>query len=402
MGSRRVKLTKCEAGGKSGRRAAGWCLVLLLAACSRSPVDELPAPDHRTTSGAVVLHNLNGQIERWQAAGWEALREEQRTGLIDALLLRFRLRLMVADLQAAETLSGQWVQAHGDTPAAAISRIRVLQLQHRSRDVQPLLQGLAGLPLTPEDANTLDRLRCADALARGDYAMAWACAESAARETPDFRTLSALALVLSALDRPALAAQTLDCAWSHLSGPSPLPLAWWYAQQAGHWDAQARGDAARAAFDRAASLLPEHLGVSRERALLLHAQGDVADAVASMRAVARASGDSDAWAWLAQWTGRAADRAAAETRFAADLAAFPAAFRVHAAEFALGIGQLDQAQALAAAAVADAATISHLQLLLDVVRQRGDAAAAQQLAAQIEATQRAVGPLAAPDCSNRP
>ena len=401
MGSSRMTLTKCKAGGKSGRRAACWGVLLLLAACSGSPGDPVPAPDFRTTSGAVVLHNLNGQIERWQAAGWKALRTEPRTALSEALLLRFRLRLDVADLQMAETLSGQWVQSDRDTPAAMLSRIRVLQLQHRNRDSQAVFQQLAGLALTPEEADTLDRLRCADALGRGDYPAAWACAESAARAQPDFQTLSAVALVFSALDRPALAAQTLDCAWAHLTGPSPLPLAWWYAQQAGHWDALGRGAAARAAFDRAFVLLPEHLGVVRERALLLHAQGDTADAVATMRAVARASSDSDAWAWLAQWTGRAADHDMAEARFADDLDALPEAFRLHAAEFALGTGQLDQAQALAAAAVADAPTISHLQLRLEVARRRGDAEAAKQAEARIEAAQRAVGPLASPDCSSR-
>lgn len=402
MRSPTATLTKCKQVGKSIRRTATVAVLVagcaLATACDRGSDQAASPVPPRTTDGKVFLHNLNGQIARWQATGLDGLRDVQRTAWIDALLLRFRLRLNPSDLRAAEQVSADWLAKDPGAVPAMLARVRTLQVQHRTRDAAELLDALDQAATDPAHRRELARLRCAQSLARGEYAWAVRCAAAAVRTSPGFDSWAVVAIVYGNLERPDDAAHALVCARPLLRGPSPVPLVWWHAQMAGVHHDRGQEAAARAAFERALDRMPQHLGVAREHALLLHAAGEQAAAVQAMRTVAQASGDPDALAWLALWTGQDADRRVATATYDTLMQDFPEAFRFHAAEFALESGDIGTALDLAQAAVADAPTISNLRFLQSTAHLAGRAEQAARARARIDATLDAVADQHPPRC----
>jgi tetratricopeptide (TPR) repeat protein len=296
-----------------------------------------------TTSGAIALVNLQGQIDGLELqAARGRLAVAQRADLIDLLSLRGHVLGRIADYECAAELAEQFVC---DAPAdglAFLARARMRATFHC------FSEALADLDMAERlgwDRTGLDAERAAIFQALGRYNEALALCRNAVERQPDFATLGALAVLQAERGEFAEAERLFTEGRRRYQGVSPFPVAQLDFQHGLMWLELGDLHAARAWFDAAQDRLPVYAPVLGHLAEVDAALGEPEAAISRLRPLAAASDDPEyagLLAGLLNKTGQADEarrwRSQAAARYDELVARHPAAFADHAAEFWLTSG----------------------------------------------------------------
>jgi tetratricopeptide (TPR) repeat protein len=299
--------------------------------------------DVATTSGAIALANLEAQIgslDMRATAG--RLTVAGRASLVELLLLRGYLLSSIADYERALALAGQLVRQEPREAISWLMRARARATLHYFEDA---LSDLDAAKRLGADRDTLDAERAAivQALGRSDEALV--LRRKAVDERADFAALGALA-VLQAERREFAEADLLFALGRQLyQGVAPFPIAMLDFQRGLMWLEWGDLEAARAWFQAACCRVPAYAAALGHLAEVDIAEGQRAAAIERLRPLAACADDPEYAALLAgvlSEAGQAEEARTWRTRAAARydelVAAHPAAFADHAAEFWLTVG----------------------------------------------------------------
>jgi tetratricopeptide (TPR) repeat protein len=354
----------------------------------RSP---LSPTELRTTSGAIALANLQGQIDgEERLATYGPLTVKQRAGIIELIGMRGQFLGSIADYEQAEELANQLVRERPTDGASYVARAKARATFHRFTEALADLDEAErfGVPRARNDAT-----RAAILQATGHYDEALTILRAAADARPDITTLAAEASVYADRGDVDAAERLFVEAQYHYRDVSPFPVAWLYFQQGLMWMREGDLERARALFAAAHERSPEYAAAQGHLAEVDAALGDRDTAIALLRPLAERSDDPDYAAQLARIladAGRPDDarewRAAAARHYDELVARHPEAFADHAAEFWLYAGG-DPAKAVSLAQrnLANRATPRAYELVLQTSVAAGNASVACDAAHQVQA-----------------
>jgi tetratricopeptide (TPR) repeat protein len=359
-----------------------------LSAGRRSPLS--PA-ELRTTTGAIALANLQGQIEGEEHLGiYGPLTVKQRAGIIELIGMRGQFLGSIADYEQAEALANQLVRERPADGASYVARAKTRATFHRFPEALADLDEAERLGV-PRARN--DKPRAAILQATGRYDEALAIRRAAAEIRPDIASLAAEATVYADRGDVDAAERLFVEAQYHYRDVSPFPVAWLYFQQGLMWMREGDLERARGLFAAAHERCPEYAAAQGHLAEVEAALGDREHAIALLRPLAQAADDPDYAAQLARIytdAGRPEEarpwRAAAARRYDELVARHPEAFADHAAEFWLYAGgDPAKASALAERNLANRSTPRAYELALQTAVAAGDAPTACDLASHTQA-----------------
>jgi hypothetical protein len=335
---------------------------------------ELPTTDHE-----IAIGNLQSQID---AAERRLAQAPQTVPAMKTLIGLYAMRAQflgqLADYDRALDLGERLVKQAPTDPDAYAARAGARSSLHLFKEA------LADLDEAEHQGARNDVLAGARAgiyQALGRYDDAYAIRERKAREWPTTASLGALATLEVAKHDNEAAERLFVEAQDKFSDVSPFPLAWLYMQQGLMWEDA--GDFARAhdLFGAARERLPEYAPATGHLASVEELMpGGHERAIALLRPLVDRSDDPEYAGQLS--TLLAADpatraeadalRARAASRYAALLAAHPAAFADHAARFWLGAGaDAKQALELAQKNLAQRQTAEAYVLVIDAALAAG-------------------------------
>ena len=383
-------------------------LAVLLGGCAGAPV---PAPktaapssatdyfalrypltpeQRATTSSGIYLGNLNARIEVLDAQLQRAGDASVRGNLAGALLLRFRILGRLADGERALDLAAAAAAAAPDIPDLQLVNAAALSAFHRFADAE---QALTRAQAAGAAEQNLKSVRRDLWMAQGHYDRLHEDFEHSDEPVADFYELAHradLRLMQGDLDG---ASRWYRTAQDFYQDVDPLPLAWLYSQQGiallrhGHY-AQAR-----TFFAAAHQRLPEYALATEHLAECEWKLGNVEAARELYRAVIAQTDNPEFMAALADLEDAADNTSIAATErdnaragYRGLLARHRAAYAQHAAEFMLGIGENDEALALARENIELRQDIGSLILLARSAEAAGEHGEACAAAARAQAT----------------
>lgn len=335
-------------------RSAAWVLALVAttgcqaapqAGPANEPHDSQATAPSGLTDGAVALVNLDAQLEGAEHA---LLRNPDDAGArataVGLLLARATFRGRLADLERAALLARAPTDPR-DADALLLQASVHLAL-HRFALAEAALDAVDRLD--PRGLTAPQRVTLL--AATGRLAPALTAARALAAAAPSTEHLGTVAILRAQAD-DASAPALFDDARRAYRNVSPFPLAWLAFQEGVAREALGDGDGARAAYQRAARLVPGYPAAIAHRAAL---EADPSVAIALLEPLTRSSDDPEYAAQLASLfavTRRGAEaaalRAQARVRYEALLARAPEAFADHAARFFLEVGETGRALELA-------------------------------------------------------
>jgi hypothetical protein len=296
-----------------------------------------------TTGGAIALANLETQIASLEARmATGRLGVAGLTSLVELLLLRGQLLSRIADYERALTLAGQLVRQE---PREAISWLMRARARATLHEFEDALSDLDAAKCLGADRDTLDAERAAivQALGRSDEALV--LRRKAVDERADFAALGALAVLQVERREFAEADLLFALGRRRYQGVAPFPIAMLDFQRGLMWLERGDLEAARAWFQAACCRVPAYAAALGHLAEVDIAEGRRATAVERLRPLAACADDPEYAALLAgvlSDAGQAEEarawRARAAARYDELVAAHPAAFADHAAEFWLTVG----------------------------------------------------------------
>jgi tetratricopeptide (TPR) repeat protein len=336
---------------------------MLLASCNGSPGVGRVEPPHATTSSAIAIANLDGELEQ----------RGQDEGVEELLLARARF---LGDYDALDRAS---VIAEGrfQTGEQLLRRARVRSAVHRFADA---LVDLAAAEDAGANREACAALRASILVATGRASEVVSQLEADLLRRPGFSARSALAGAYAAVGRLDEADRMYADALADLHTTSPFPYAWLYLARATMWGERGRDPArAEALYLRALQHLPEFAAANINLAELEAARGAVTAASARLERVVARNDEPEALSLLGELHARSGDAvrgrreiALALQRYESLLARHPAAFADHAAEFYLGPGaDGERAWVLATQNLAARPTDRALSLAIEAARAAG-------------------------------
>lgn len=330
----------------------------------------------RTTSGAIAIENLDGQIAQ--------LRDGE--GIEDLLLVRAQFFADYEALERAGTLAEGRYQTAGDLLRRATTRSAV----HRFADA------LADLNSAEEDGASRDKVVAARAsifIATGHAEQAIPQLKIAVERSPGYASRCALAVAYAAVGRFVEADNLYLAALSDLTTTSPFPYAWVYFARGLMWTEQA-GDPRRGEelYRQAVTYLPQFAAANIHLAELEAMRGDVKSAITRLEPIAASSNEPEALSRLGTLHLCAGDStkgskeiALARERYDNLLDHLPLAFADHAAEFYLGPGaDSERAWALAEQNLANRETNRAYALAVKAARAIGRVHDAENLQSKMK------------------
>lgn len=312
------------------------------------PID---AKGHRTTGGAIYLHNLDARIDTLESRFAASATLDDREKLIAARWHRFRVVGHMDDAERALALVMDPDSALPTSGRGSFLQAVVFAGFHRFREAEHALQRAATLG---HDAAEVTRQRNDLLVALGRYADLREDFDRSLEAVGDFDLLAHRADLrvllgdLAGAERQYWAAQTL------YRDINPVPLAWLHTQMGiallrfGHTERAAEFFAAAVERLPGYYLAEEHLAecefllgrlnAARERYLRVIESTGQPEFMAALAEVEAARGDAQS---SAAWRQRAAEG------FRELVRRHGLAFAQHAAEFFAGIGETDEARRLA-------------------------------------------------------
>jgi len=295
------------------------------------------------TDGRIALRNLEAQIE---GLGPEAARAsacvDERIRLIDLLALRGSILGAIADYEHAQELADRLVGDANTTAAAFLARAQARELFHRFADA---LEDLEVAERLGAAADIVNHERAAVFQGLGRYEEALGIRQEAARRSPSFNSLGALAMLHAESGDAERALHLHAESVRRYGGVSPLPLAVLEFQLGVM--CMRKGDLRRAQHHLTAAVryVPSYAPAQGHLAEVEAELGHAETAVALLYPLATTSDDPDYAGQLARilrYAGRTEDsrrwRQHAAERYDELIARHPEAFADHAAEFWLGVG----------------------------------------------------------------
>jgi len=295
------------------------------------------------TDGTIALRNLEAQIEGLEVeAAPGSTQVDERVRLIDLLALRGSILGVIADYQRAQELADRLVRGAITAAAAFLARAQARALFHRFADA---LEDLEVAERLGAEADIVNRERAAVFQGLGRYEEALGIRQEAARRSPSFASLGALAM-LHAESGDAERAQRLHTeSVRHYWGVSPLPLAVLDFQIGVMWMHEGDAERARDHLTAARRYVPAYAPAQGHLAEVEAELGNAEAAVALLYPLATISDDPDYAGQLARIladAGRTEEsshwRRCAAERYDELIASHPEAFADHAADFWLGAG----------------------------------------------------------------
>lgn len=303
-----------------------------------------------TTHGTIALFNLDAQIVSLQQ---EALgphgTAESRAALAEWLTLRGLILGSVADYERAKVIIDELVREADSDPDAILARARIGALFHRFAEALEYLDRAEHLGLDDETANG-ERASIFQALGRYDEALI--IRQQAADRRWSFETVGALASLWAEMGRIEAAESLYEESLTLYRGVSPFAPAQLDFQMGLMWMNNDRLLDAQRLFESAVRRVPAYAPAQGHLAEVEADLGQMESAIARLYPLAQSSDDPDyagqlarllAAAGLTVEAARWRQRAAA--RYEQLVAAHPAAYADHAAEFWLACGS-DPAKAL--------------------------------------------------------
>lgn len=322
-------------------------LIVLMAGCASQGVDpEQTQPDSTpppitfyppatttelvTTPGDVFVNNLSGTIRVMQRRLESRPSPTLASRLISELLLRYRILGQEPDLDRADVLARRFRASHPDRVEIGLHQANIASLTHRFAEAETLLNSL---PRSPQVDGFLREIY----LGTGRFDAAEALTKTMDRDLVGLANRGNLAIQKGHYEE---AARLFHQAQFQYRGVSPLIISWLHVQHGVLHLRTGRNEDARAYFAAAHERLPqyflatEHLAESEkllgnlDTAARLYdeviAQTDNPQFMAALAEVEQMRGNAQA---ADAWQQKAA------TRFNTLLAARPAAWWGHAAEF---------------------------------------------------------------------
>jgi len=318
----------------------GAVILVLLAGCTRAPVQP-PAPSGpRTTDGVLARSNLEAMIgARERALQRDPTWAGSRAALVTLLVTRASTYGRIDDYDRAIAVAEEGVQRTPRAPDAWLARASARAALHR---FGPALEDSERAVALGADPDAVDGLRASVALARGDGTTATALARQRAKRQPDLGTLSALGVVLADTGDRAAASSAFQQALDGYQDTSALAVAFVEFRQG--LLAESAGELSRAEerYRSVLRRLPGHAQAALHLASLELAVGTVAGARDALRTLLPEASDPEIDAVRAEVARRGGDSAEstrrladARTGYLAALGRDPEAFADHAARFFL-------------------------------------------------------------------
>jgi hypothetical protein len=352
-----------------GARAAAGIALAAALGCHRAPAPApappvalgpddaaFPVPPPSTTSGAIAVSNLEGEIDLLSRQVAVSASDERGLGaaLVGRLLLRAQVMGRLGDYDRALALAEAGVRRRpGDAPAR-MARARVRARLHLFAQA---IEDLDAAARAGSRDPALVTLRAEVLAATGHTADAEALYERARKAAPDIGTVGAEAALVAQGGDGARADALFALARAVYRDVSPFPVAWLELQEGLHRERQGDAERARVLYQAACARLPAFVQAQAHLAGLEAAAGPEGRRRARARLAAITAGSDDPeylgqLAGLEAEDGRAAEAEALRRRAAAGydglLARHRTAFLGHAAAFWLGPGR-DPARASALA-----------------------------------------------------
>lgn len=374
--------------------------LLATSGCQRSttfdnPVDSL----QKTTAGRIVANNLSSEIAHWQAqlARDNGANLPRYSRLQANLLVRAQFELRMDDYVAAHTVAERAVSEHPAEAGAWLLLANGHSAVHRYGEAKTALTKATTLLDGPNDpaAAAIAARACQLTRTAGDYTAALRCAGDAVTAAPSASSHGEYASLLAELGRYDEAQAHFTKAWASYRQPSPLIPAWLALAQSKALQDTGKDKAAAALLVAMQARLPEHLRLTVETAVALESIGKRSAAIAMLEPLLQQTEDPDVPNLLASWLADEGDTEAAATMtaraasgFATHMAALPAAYAAHAAEFYAGAGNdLSKAYQLATQNAENAPTVPALSQLVEIGEQAERGADACQLARRLMTNQ---------------
>ncbi len=303
----------------------------------------LSQSERRTTAGAIVLRNLNGEIDALEAR----LRITPSdvgaaAALVEALNMRALCLGRLSDHARAAAVAEQVAQAAPEQAKSYLLRARGRTAFHRFAAALADLREAESRG-APADDVALLRANILSEIGEPDEAMRTLGARAAGGG--NILSLGVAASLQADAGEFEQAQQMFRRAVEEYRDVSPLPIAWIYIRQAMTLEKRGRVDQAREFYEAALERFPSFVPALSKLADLETAAGRTGRAEVLLRAVRAVSDDPDHLSRLAallRQRGEEAEasrlRDEAQGRFDALVAEFPEAFAAHAAEFWLGVG----------------------------------------------------------------
>jgi tetratricopeptide (TPR) repeat protein len=294
-----------------------------------------PARDPLTlTDGRIAVLNLQAQIDGLEGHSTSG----EAATLIDLLILRGLILGRISDYERAAQLAKRLVDDAVTDAAAYVARARTRAVFHRFTEALDDLDRADRI--SPQDT-AAKRERAAILQALGHYHEALVTYGTVADRAEQFEQAAALAGFWAERGKTDTAQRFYLQSLSSYRGVSPFPL----AQLGVMWMRHERLNQARTCFEAAIRRVPAYAAAQGHLAEVEADLGNAVSALARLYRLAVSSDDPDYAAQLARILSEmgsseesVAWRQTAASRYDELIAAHPAAFADHAAEFWLGAG----------------------------------------------------------------
>jgi len=303
-----------------------------------TPALWLVASAPKLTDGTIAVLNLEAQIDGLE----DYVTIAEAATLIDNLILRGLILGRICDYERAAQLADYLVHDAGTDPAAYFARTRTHAVFHRFTEALDDLDYAERLSLQDTTAKQ-ERAAILQALGRYNEALQiYAAAPISGRQ---FEQAAALAGLWAERGESGIAERFYFKSLHSYRGLSPFPLAQLDFQLGVMWMRQGRLSEARACLEAAVRRIPAYVAAQGHLAEVEADLGKPDAAIARLISLTISSDDPDYPAQLARILRKmgsceasVAWRRMAASRYDELIAAHPAAFADHAAEFWLGAG----------------------------------------------------------------
>lgn len=294
----------------------------------------------RTTSGAIAVGNLDGEISTLERLLAKSTPDPQRRRqLIDSLALRGEMLGRIADIERAAAMAETLPKEIPDKPEAYITRASMRAALHRFDEAW---EDLDEAERRGAHAGQTRRKRASILAARGRLDEALVQASMARQEKPGIDTIGFVAVLLGELGRRTEAIAAFCEAFESNNDTTPFPVAWLFFSEGQFWEREGESELAAAYYQAALERLPGHAHAAAHQARLMAPEG----AEAILKPLLATSDDPELQAVLAVKLRARGDVAGAKEYVAAAAARYdelvgrhPAAYADHAAQFWLDVGE---------------------------------------------------------------
>lgn len=292
----------------------------------------------RTTSGAIAVGNLDGEISTLERLLIKP-DPQRRRQLIESLALRGEMLGRIADVERAAAMAEVLPQEMQDKPEAYVTRASMRATLHRFDEAWA---DLDEAEKRGARAGQTRRIRASILAARGQLEEALTLASMMRQEKPGIDTIGFVAVLLGELGRRTEAITAFREAFESNRDTSPFPVAGLFFAQGQFWEREGEDDLAVAYYQAALERLPVHAHAAAHQARRMAPEG----AEALLKPLLATSDDPELRAVLAVKLRARGDVAGAKEYAAAAAARYdelvgrhPAAYADHAAQFWLDVGE---------------------------------------------------------------